>query len=135
MPICVLLAPEGIGDTGKEELMTKLTTHIHAAYPNTVTEIFLQEFDRSLVMVDGVRLSSKPTGGTAAREVRFCTLICPPGITADAKKAMMERVTADIVEAYRSDGATWVLHREDDPASAMLNGSLMSEKYGRAPGR
>ena len=86
-------------------------------------------------MVDGVRLSSKPTGGTAAREVRFCTLICPPGITADAKKAMMERVTADIVEAYRSDGATWVLHREDDPASAMLNGSLMSEKYGRAPGR
>jgi len=86
-------------------------------------------------MVDGVRVSSKPTEGKAAREVRFCTLICPPGITADAKKAMMERVTADIVEAYRSEGVTWVLHREDDPASAMLNGSLLSEKYGRAPGR
>lgn len=135
MPICILLAPEGISDSRKAELMAKLTRHIHAAYPNTVTEIFLQELDRSLVMVDGVRLNSKSTGDAAAREVRFCTLLCPPGIAADVKKAMMELVTADIAEAYRSEGATWVVHREDDPASAMLNGSLMSEKYGRAPGR
>jgi len=135
MPICILLAPEGIGDSRKGELMTKLTTHIHAAYPNTVTEVFLQEIDPSLVMVDGVRLGGKPSGGATAREVRFCTLVCPPGIAADAKKAMMKRITADIVEAYPSEGATWVIHREDDPASAMLNGLLLSEKYGRAPRR
>ena len=55
MPICVLLTPEGIADSSKENLMSELTRHIHAAYPNTVTEVFLQEIDRSLVMVDGVR--------------------------------------------------------------------------------
>jgi hypothetical protein len=135
MPICILLAPEGIGDGSKEKLMSQLTTHIHAAYPNTVTEVFLQEIDRSLVMVDGTRLSTKPSGGGGAREVRLCTLLCPPGVRADVKKAMMERVTADIAEAYPNDGDIWVVHREDDPASAMLNGGLMSEKYAQAPAR
>jgi len=135
MPICILLAPEGIDDSSKEKLMGKLTTHIHAAYPDRVTEVFLQEVDRSLVMVDGVRLSTKASGGAAAREVRLCTLLCPPGIKADAKKAMMERVSADIAEAYPSEGHTWVVHREDDPASAMLNGGLISEKYGQTPAR
>jgi len=48
---------------------------------------------------------------------------------------MMQQVTADIAEAYPNEGHTWVVHREDDPASAMLNGSLMSEKYGQAPAR
>lgn len=131
MPLCVLLAPEGIDDGTKKELMSKITAHIRTAYPNRVTEIFLQELDPSLVMVDGVRVSEGP----AAREVRFCTLICPPGIAADAKKAMMERITADIVKAYPGEGATWIVHREDDPASAMLNGTLISEKYGQGPGR
>jgi phenylpyruvate tautomerase PptA (4-oxalocrotonate tautomerase family) len=135
MPICILLAPEGIDDGSKEKLMGKLTTHIHAAYPNTVTEVFLQEVDRSHVMVDGIRLSANPSGGAKAREVRFCTLVCPPGIRADEKKAMMQRVTAAIDEAYPNDGHTWIVHREDDPASAMLNGSLMIEKYGKPPAR
>jgi phenylpyruvate tautomerase PptA (4-oxalocrotonate tautomerase family) len=134
MPICVLLAPEGIADGSKERLMGKLTTHIHEAYPNTVTEVFLQEIDRSLVMVNGIRLSANPSSAAGAREVRLCTLLCPPGIRSDAKKAMMERVTADIAEAYPTDGDIWVVHREDDPASAMLNGGLLSEKYGRGPG-
>jgi phenylpyruvate tautomerase PptA (4-oxalocrotonate tautomerase family) len=129
MPICILLAPEGINDNSKERLMGKLTTHIHAAYPNTVTEVFLQEIDRSLVMVNGIRLTNS-SGGAPAREVRFCTLICPPGVKADAKKAMMENVSAVIAEAYPGEGHTWVVHREDDPASAMLNGQLRSEKYG-----
>jgi phenylpyruvate tautomerase PptA (4-oxalocrotonate tautomerase family) len=124
-----LLAPEGIGDSSKEKLMGKLTTHIHAAYPNTVTEVFLQEIDRGHVMVDGICLSANPSGGARSQEVRLCTLLCPPGIKADAKKAMMEKVSADIAEAYPSEGHTWVVHREDDPASAMLNGSLMAEKY------
>jgi hypothetical protein len=43
---------------------------------------------------------------------------------------MMETVSADIAEAYPSEGHTWVVHREDDPGSAMLNRRLMSEKYG-----
>jgi len=130
MPICILLAPEGISDSSKVKLMGKLTTHIHAAYPNTVTEVFLQEIDRGLVMVNGIRLTANPSGGAAAREARLCTLICPPGIKAEAKKAMMENVSADIAEAYPNEGHTWVVHREDDPASAMLNGRLQSEKYG-----
>jgi hypothetical protein len=124
MPICILLAPEGISDSSKEQLMGKLNAHIHAAYPNRVTEVFLQEIDRSLVMVDGIRLSANPGGGTAAKEVRLCTLLCPPGIKADAKKAMMQQVSADIAEAYPREGHTWVVHREDDPSSVMLNGEV-----------
>jgi hypothetical protein len=80
-------------------------------------------------LVDGIRLSANPGGGAAAKEVRLCTLLCPPGIKADAKKAMMQQVSADIAEAYPGEGHTWVVHREDDPSSAMLNGGLMSEKY------
>ena len=66
MPICILLAPEGIADGGKEKLMDRLTVHIHEAYPNTVTEVFVQEVDRSSVMVDGVRVSAKPAGGAGS---------------------------------------------------------------------
>ena len=135
MPICILLAPRGIDDGSKEKLMGKLTTHIHAAYPNTVTEVFLQEVDRSHVMVDGIRLTANPGGSAGAREVRFCTLVCPPGIRADEKKAMMQGISADIAEAYPNDGHIWVIHREDDPASAMLNGTMLTEKYGKAPAR
>ena len=135
MPICILLAPAGIDDSSKEKLMGNLTSSIHSAYPNTVTEVFLQEIDRSLVMVDGIRLSAKASGSAPAREVRFCTLVCPPGLKADEKKAMMQRVNADIAEAYPNEGHTWIIHREDDPASAMLNGSLLTEKYGLAPAR
>jgi phenylpyruvate tautomerase PptA (4-oxalocrotonate tautomerase family) len=130
-----LLAPEGIADGAKEKLMDKLTVHIDEAYPNRVTEVFVQEVDRRSVMVDGVRVSAKPAGDAGVREVRFCTLICPPGVEPGAKKRMMERITADIVEAYPNEGATWIVHREDDPASAMLNGILISEKYGRPPSR
>jgi len=103
-----LLTPEGIADSSKENLMSELTRHIHAAYPNTVTEVFLQEIDRSLVMADGVR-----------RGARFCTLVCPPGIGADAKKTMMQKLTAAIAEAYADDGHVWIVHQEHDPASAM----------------
>jgi phenylpyruvate tautomerase PptA (4-oxalocrotonate tautomerase family) len=125
MPLCIILAPQGISDSSKEKLMGKLTTHIHAAYPNTVTEVFLQEIDRSSMMVNGIRLTN-----SSAREVRFCTLICPPGLKADAKKAMMENVSAEIGEAYPSEGHTWIIEREDDPGSVMLNGHMLSEKWG-----
>lgn len=128
MPICVLLAPEGINDSTREKLMSNLTAHIHAAYPNRVTEIILQEIDKSRIMVDGIRLSAGSSGGAPAKEVRLCTLLCPPGIAADAKKSMMQKVSADIVEAYPKEGHIWVVYREDDPSSAMLNGGLISEK-------
>jgi phenylpyruvate tautomerase PptA (4-oxalocrotonate tautomerase family) len=130
MPICILLAPAGISDSSKVKLMGKLTTHIHTAYPNTVTEIFLQEIDRGSVMVNGIRLTANPGGGAVAEEARFCTLICPPGLKGEAKKAMMENVSADIAEAYPNTGHTWLIQREDDPASVMLNGHLLSEKWG-----
>lgn len=134
MPICILLAPEGIQDQTKEKMMGNFTTHIHEAYPNTVTEVFVQEVDRAYVMVDGSLLSTNQSGGSGAREVRLCTLICPPGVGAEAKKTMMEKITADIAEAYPNEGDIWIVHREDDPGSAMLNGMLMTEKYGQAPG-
>ena len=54
--------------------------------------------------------------------MRLCTLLYP-------------QITADIAEAYPSGGDIWVVQREDDPASAMLNSSMLSEKYGGASRR
>jgi len=41
--------------------------------------------------------------------------------------AMMENVTTDISEAYPGSDDLFVIHREDDLASVMLNGRLQSE--------
>ncbi len=40
---------------------------------------------------------------------------------------MMENVTIDISEAYPGSDDLFVIHREDDLASVMLNGRLQSE--------
>ena len=121
MPICELTTPDGIDDDTKIALMKKLTAHIEEAYPHMATHIFLREVDRSEVMFAGAH------GGKGGRDARVCTLLCPPTAGADAVKTMMGRVNADILEAYPAPADVFVIHRVDDIAHVMVNGTMGSE--------
>jgi hypothetical protein len=53
--------------------------------------------------------------------------MCPPGVGGEAKKTMMEKLDADIRDAYPDPGDIFVIHREDALPDVMLNGRLQSE--------
>ena len=127
MPICILLVPETASQQAKQELMGRLSGHIHEAYPVTTTHIFVREARGSDMMLAGSLVSGLPTGDNHARGARVCFLICPPGVKADAKKTMMEKLNADISDAYPGSDDVFIIHREDEPANVMLNGRLQSE--------
>lgn len=57
----------------------------------------------------------------------ICHIEAPPGISPDAKKTMMEKVTAAIEEGYQHIGDTFIFLHEDKPDCVMLNGRLASE--------
>jgi phenylpyruvate tautomerase PptA (4-oxalocrotonate tautomerase family) len=116
-----LLTPQGIEEGTKRALMERLTAHIEEAYPALATHIFVSEADRGDVMFAGVYR------GDGGKEARVCTLLCPPGVSADAKRAMMANLHADILAAYPNPADTFIIHREDDPAHVMVNGILGSE--------
>ncbi len=56
----------------------------------------------------------------------ICRIEAPPGIRADAKRAMVEKITAAIDEAYHI-GETLVFLQEYPPENVALNGRLQSE--------
>lgn len=127
MPICILLVPEAASQEAKLALMSRLSSHIHEAYPITTTHIFVHEAKGSNVMLAGSQVSDLPRGDSGGRGARVCFLICPPGVKADAKKTMMEKLTAEISDVYPGSDDIFIIHREDEPASVMLNGRLQSE--------
>jgi phenylpyruvate tautomerase PptA (4-oxalocrotonate tautomerase family) len=57
----------------------------------------------------------------------MCYIEAPPGISADAKKKMMEKITAAIDEGYNHIGDTFVFLHEDKLENVMMNGRLQSE--------
>jgi phenylpyruvate tautomerase PptA (4-oxalocrotonate tautomerase family) len=57
----------------------------------------------------------------------ICYIDAPPGISAEAKKKMMEKITEAIEEGYNRIGDTFVFLREDRLENVMLNGRLQSE--------
>ncbi|HEY6257657.1 MAG TPA: hypothetical protein VIY51_17890 [Xanthobacteraceae bacterium] len=70
----------------------------------------------------------------------ICYIDAPPGISAEAKKKMMEGITAAIEEGYRYIGDnfdTFIFLREDKPENVMLNGRFQSEspKFSAAKGK
>jgi hypothetical protein len=87
------------------------------------------------VTLAGSLLSELPGKDVGARGARVCFLICPPGVEAVAKKTMMEKLTADISDAYPESGDIFIIHREDGLANVMLNGRFQSEnpKFKQAP--
>lgn len=57
----------------------------------------------------------------------ICRIEAPPGISAEAKRIMMEKITVAIEDAYRNVGDTLVFLHEDRADNVMLNGRLQSE--------
>jgi phenylpyruvate tautomerase PptA (4-oxalocrotonate tautomerase family) len=56
----------------------------------------------------------------------ICRIDAPPGIRADAKRLMVEKITAAIDEAYHI-GETLVFLQEYPPENVAMNGRLQSE--------
>ncbi len=56
----------------------------------------------------------------------ICFIEAPPGLGADAKKKMVEKITAAIDEAYRI-GDTLIFLREYPPENVAMDGRLQSE--------
>lgn len=127
MPICILLVPEAPSREAKLALMTRMSSHIHEAYPVTTTHIFVREGSGSDMMLAGSLVSELPAEDNQARGARVCFLICPPGVKVDAKEAMMEKLTADISDCYPGSDDIFIIHREDSLANVMLNGRFQSE--------
>jgi phenylpyruvate tautomerase PptA (4-oxalocrotonate tautomerase family) len=57
----------------------------------------------------------------------ICYIEAPPGISSEAKKRMMEKISAAIDEGYNHIGDTFVFLREDKLENVMLNGRFQSE--------
>ena len=127
MPICILLVPEGASQEAKLALMGRLSSHIYEAYPVTITHIFMHEANGSYRMLARSVVSDLPTTDKSVRGARVCFLICPPGVKADAKKTMMERLTADISDVYPGSDDVFIIHREDELGNVMLNGRFHSQ--------
>jgi len=52
----------------------------------------------------------------------ICYIDAPPGISPEAKKRMMEKITAAIEEGYNKIGDTFIFLREDKLENVMVNG-------------
>ena len=127
MPICILIVPNAASQQAKQALMGRLSGHIHKAYPVTTTHVFVSEASGSDMMLAGSLVSGLPAEDNHARGARVCFLICPPGVKADVKKTMMEKLNADISDTYPGPDDVFIILREDEPANVMLNGRLQSE--------
>jgi hypothetical protein len=53
--------------------------------------------------------------------------LCPPTAQADAVATMIRKVNADILEAYPTAADIFIIHRMDDLAHVMVNGTMGSE--------
>jgi len=57
----------------------------------------------------------------------ICYIEAPPGISPEAKKTTMEKITAAIHEGHNHIGDTFVFLHEDKPENVMMNGRFQSE--------
>ncbi len=57
----------------------------------------------------------------------ICHIQAPPGINPNAKKKMMEKITAALEEGYQKIGVTMVILEEDKLEQVMVNGHMASD--------
>jgi phenylpyruvate tautomerase PptA (4-oxalocrotonate tautomerase family) len=93
MPVSFIDAPEGIRADAKKKLVNDVYEAIHEAYPIPDTRILLREWPNDHVSQDG-RLGSAPLRP-------MCWLEVPPGISIEAKRQLVSRISEAISAAYR----------------------------------
>lgn len=118
MPISYLDVPTGVGDDAKRTLVKEVYEALDEAYRVPDTRIFLREWPRESVSQDG-RLDGEPTKPV-------CFLEVPTGIRAEAKRALVWRISGAIAETYRLPDVLIFL-REYPLDMVSLDGGLQSE--------
>ena len=118
MPVAYLDVPPGLPADAKKPLVQEIFTALDEAYHVPDTRIFVREWPPENVSQDG-RLDSEP-----AKPV--CFLEVPPGIRLDVKRAMMQRISAAIAEAYHLPDVLIFL-REYPLDMVSQDGGLQSE--------
>jgi phenylpyruvate tautomerase PptA (4-oxalocrotonate tautomerase family) len=90
MPVAHLDLPSGLALDVKKTLVKEVAEFIHEAYMIPDTRVFLREWPAEQTSVDG----------ELARPMRpICNFLVPPGLTIDAKRRLVNRVSSAIAEA------------------------------------
>jgi phenylpyruvate tautomerase PptA (4-oxalocrotonate tautomerase family) len=92
MPVAYLDIPPDIPADAKQPLVQEIFTALDEAYRIPDTRIFVREWSPENVSQDG-RLDGAPPRPVVSLEV-------PPGISVDAKRSMVKRISAAVTAAY-----------------------------------
>jgi phenylpyruvate tautomerase PptA (4-oxalocrotonate tautomerase family) len=91
MPVAFLDIQSGLPTTAKQALVKEVSASIHEAYPIPDTRVYLREWSPEQVSLDG----------QLGRQVRpICHFLVPPGLPAEAKRRLLQRVSTAIADAY-----------------------------------
>jgi phenylpyruvate tautomerase PptA (4-oxalocrotonate tautomerase family) len=93
MPVAYLDVPPGLPADAKKPLVQEIFTALDEAYRVPDTRIFVREWPPENVSQDG-RLDGAPPRPVVSLEV-------PPGISVDAKRSMVKRISAAVTAAYQ----------------------------------
>lgn len=118
MPIAYLDVPAGIPADAKGTLVEEIFTALDEAYRVPDTRIFIREWPPENVSQDG-RLDTAPPKPVLFLEV-------PPGISVDAKRSMVKRISAAVTAAYHLPDVLIFL-REYPLDMVSQDGGLQSE--------
>ena len=123
MPIGYLDVPTGADPKTKAELVKAMYDALHEAYPfPDDTRIFVREWPLDSVSQNG-QLGSEP-----ARPV--LVLHVPQDANTEAKRTMLARVNAAVVEAYQLPDFAIFLH-EHSLDTVVINGGILADDQQR----
>ena len=90
MPTAYLDLPSGLAADAKNKLLKEVAEFIHDAYRIPDTRVFIREWSTDQTSVDG----------ELGRPVRpLCNFLVPPGLSLEAKRRLVNRVSTAIAEA------------------------------------
>ena len=90
MPVAYLDLPSGLAVDIKKKLLKEVAEFVHDAYMIPDTRVFIREWPAEQFSMDGEL-------GRPMRPV--CDFVGPPGLTVEAKRQLVQRVSSAIAEA------------------------------------
>lgn len=90
MPVAFLDIQSGLPAQTKQALVEEISSSIHDAYPIPDTRVYLREWSPEQTSLDG----------QLGRPVRpICHFLVPPGLPAEAKRRLLQRISSAIAAA------------------------------------
>jgi len=90
MPVAYLDLPSGLGADLRKNLVKEVAEFIHQAYMIPDTRVFLREWPAEQIGIDGEL-------GRSMRSI--CNLVVPPELPVEAKRQLVNRISAAIAQA------------------------------------